>query len=278
MASKRYFTNPRQYHFSCGMSEAGILKLNDLVVGFERHGSMHVHEYFTQIFFVLEGKISIVTENEARKFIPGECCILPCGMQHQVNAADGVGLAHMLDLRILHHPPSALSRYVERQSMYPRGRMKIEVLLEGAARLRDHAQELSDDSVIHPGMLSVLWQFLFLSYQNPSDHPDLRSALDPRVAIVESMMRDRLHELHTVEELAAQVQLSRSQLSRLYVKAFGVSPAERYRDLRLNRACELLRATTLSVSQIAESCGFENANHFSRVFKQKRGMPPSAYR
>jgi transcriptional regulator GlxA family with amidase domain len=58
----------------------------------------------------------------------------------------------------------------------------------------------------------------------------------------------------------------------------GEAPAEYHLNLRLEKACELLRDTNQSVRQIAEDIGFKNQNHFSAFFKRKTGHSPSAYR
>jgi len=48
-------------------------------------------------------------------------------------------------------------------------------------------------------------------------------------------------------------------------------------EVRVERACRLLRDSTLSVSQIAYTCGYANLSNFNRQFKQITGMPPRDY-
>ena len=47
---------------------------------------------------------------------------------------------------------------------------------------------------------------------------------------------------------------------------------------RLSMATELLQNTPLSIGEISFECGFENQTHFSRVFKEKMGIPPQQFR
>ena len=72
--------------------------------------------------------------------------------------------------------------------------------------------------------------------------------------------------------------LSRSQLTRLYAKYLGIGPAERLRQLRIEKAREMLRGSTLSIKQIAHVCGFTCPNHFCRVFQQVTGGTPTSFR
>ena len=50
------------------------------------------------------------------------------------------------------------------------------------------------------------------------------------------------------------------------------------RCLRMDRAKQLLLAGELSVAQVADAVGFADPYHFSRVFRQHEGMPPTEYR
>lgn len=49
-------------------------------------------------------------------------------------------------------------------------------------------------------------------------------------------------------------------------------------DYRLSEAESLLRRTNESVTTVARGCGFDNLSYFTRRFRAKYGMPPSAYR
>ena len=69
--------------------------------------------------------------------------------------------------------------------------------------------------------------------------------------------------------------LSAPSLQRAFERQFGVSPKQYLTRLRMNRALELLSENTLSVKEIAFSCGFTDEKYFSRAFKAKYGCPPS---
>lgn len=65
----------------------------------------------------------------------------------------------------------------------------------------------------------------------------------------------------------------RKQFTRLY----GMPPHRYILELRIRRAMQLLADGILSVSAVAEQCGFSSVYHFSRAFKCRVGIPPNEY-
>lgn len=87
-----------------------------------------------------------------------------------------------------------------------------------------------------------------------------------------------LNEPLRVSTLSALSGLSVSLYSSLFKCATGYAPIEFFIRLRMQRACELLRETTLSVKEIAAVLGYSDAFYFSRIFKSVNGVAPSYYR
>ena len=90
-------------------------------------------------------------------------------------------------------------------------------------------------------------------------------------------------ELHyqqelTVEEIAGACQLNRSYFSKLFKEKKGCPPQEYLIRLRLSKAADLMKNTTVSIGDISASCGYPNQLHFSRAFKQRYGLPPREWR
>lgn len=81
-----------------------------------------------------------------------------------------------------------------------------------------------------------------------------------------------------VEMLGQEVGISRAHLHRKMKDMIGVSPSDFIRNIRLRKACELLKDTDNDVTQIAYSIGFTSQTHFSTAFKKFMGVSPSEYR
>lgn len=83
---------------------------------------------------------------------------------------------------------------------------------------------------------------------------------------------------YDVNMLAEKIGMSRSGFQHLYKKIFGVSVMEDVVESRIARAKKLLRATNLSVKEIAEKSGYTNEYSFMRQFKERVGLTPTQYR
>lgn len=81
-----------------------------------------------------------------------------------------------------------------------------------------------------------------------------------------------------IEDMAEAVGLSRTVFYERIRNLMGVSPSDFLRQLRMQRACQLVAASKLSFSQIAYSVGFADPKYFTKCFKKYTGMTPSEYR
>ena len=81
----------------------------------------------------------------------------------------------------------------------------------------------------------------------------------------------------SVDDIANAVGISRSHLYRVFIANLNQSPIDYLTEYRINEACELLKNSNLSISQIAVSVGFFDQFYFSRVFKKIKKIPPSKY-
>lgn len=82
----------------------------------------------------------------------------------------------------------------------------------------------------------------------------------------------------TVADIAQFAGMHRSHLSSRFKHSFGMSPREYLIKLKMERAGEMLRSRTLSVTDISLSLGYTDLYTFSRAFSTYYGMSPSNYR
>ena len=82
----------------------------------------------------------------------------------------------------------------------------------------------------------------------------------------------------TVGEVARETGFSVSRFSHLFHEVFGESFIDTFTRLRCEEAGRLLQTTSLSVAQVAQTCGFGTSSHFTHIFKLRTGFTPLEYR
>ncbi|MDJ0626612.1 MAG: helix-turn-helix domain-containing protein [Rhodobacter sp.] len=93
-----------------------------------------------------------------------------------------------------------------------------------------------------------------------------------------TLMEANLTHCLSVSEIAAKLVLPTWKLNRLFNRYLHSSPTSYYVSLRLARARDMLRNTTLLVGDVAAECGYGNADVFSRAYREQFGTTPSTDR
>ncbi len=101
---------------------------------------------------------------------------------------------------------------------------------------------------------------------------------DPVVRRAMQCLVEQISTIASVEEWAAKSGVSRRVLERKFQTHLGRSPHAMIRHERIERAKRLLTTTDLSVSVIAEHCGFQSNERLTVNFRELVGVPPAIYR
>ena len=90
--------------------------------------------------------------------------------------------------------------------------------------------------------------------------------------------REHLPEGIGVNDVAAALHISPSQLRRVFLRVRGESPKRAFMRTTIEEACRLMAQTTLSLKEVAAHCGFRGFSEFYRSFKKSTGQSPSYWR
>ena len=82
----------------------------------------------------------------------------------------------------------------------------------------------------------------------------------------------------SLENLAGRVAINKNYLSTRFHRETGTTVTDYINRIRVQRAADMLGKTAFSMQDIAERCGFADANYFSRIFKKINGTSPNEYR
>ncbi|MGG4479519.1 helix-turn-helix domain-containing protein [Paenibacillus illinoisensis] len=93
-----------------------------------------------------------------------------------------------------------------------------------------------------------------------------------------SYMEDHYLEPLTLEGIASKSNISVRHLNRIFRSYYQMTPIAYMLTLRLERACSLLKHSSLTITQISYECGFNDSNYFTRQFRKAYGVSPKVYR
>ncbi|OOF42105.1 DNA-binding transcriptional regulator AraC [Rodentibacter rarus] len=139
------------------------------------------------------------------------------------------------------------------------------------------AQESESNDLLKKEMSSALLEYLLMkcvSVENAKESPPI----DSRILRVCDLILENLSQNFSVEYFANQVFLSESRLSHLFKQSLGVGLIQWREQQRISEAKKLLYFSTLSISKIAKSLGYEDSLYFSKIFKKHTALSPSQFR
>lgn len=90
----------------------------------------------------------------------------------------------------------------------------------------------------------------------------------------------RMHYMEgiSLEEAADALNITPEYLSMLFKREMGMNFSVFLKEFRISHAKRLLKGTDMKVYEIAEACGYNNSNYFTKVFKEVTGISPADYR
>ena len=105
-------------------------------------------------------------------------------------------------------------------------------------------------------------------------HPIETSAFKRKIAEITALNKNNL----TLGALCELSGYSPTHFERLMLKHFGCSGVEYFNKMKLERICNLLKTTDLTLKEIAEKLEFYDTSHLNTFFKKRMGITPAKYR
>jgi LacI family transcriptional regulator len=107
---------------------------------------------------------------------------------------------------------------------------------------------------------------------------DVLAIEDRDLALAVRFIREHACEGITVEDVLANVPLSRSVFERRFARLFGRTPKAEILRARLDRVKQLLAGTDIPLKQISMKVGFTHPEYMNVIFKERTGQTPGQYR
>lgn len=114
-------------------------------------------------------------------------------------------------------------------------------------------------------------------YQEKFDR-DKRTPNKGAVEKAIQLMQENIEKTITLNDMASFAKLSVTHFSALFRKKTGHSPIEYFNHLKIQKACQYLIFTTLTIKELSRNVGVDDQYYFSRMFTRLMGVSPSEYR
>ena len=153
-------------------------------------------------------------------------------------------------------------------------------LNEEIVRMYRHAITIAQEQRIGyqqmlAGIANVIQGFAYALHRH-NTFEDQEAAQQIQKAKV--IMMEKFGQGVSPTDVADAINMGYSKFRRLFKAYTGYAPLQYIQELRLQRSKELLLNTNLSLTEIADEVGYDNADYFSTAFKKKNRVTPAAYR
>lgn len=126
-------------------------------------------------------------------------------------------------------------------------------------------------------LVTQLLVYLSRNYvvQSLSERENVKRKKDlERLNVVLSYIHSHYTERISNTELAEMICLSEDRFGHLFRESVGKAPLQYINDMRLQSAMNLLKTNEYTVTEVAEVAGFQDYNHFGRLFRKRYGYTP----
>ncbi|MBQ6897393.1 MAG: helix-turn-helix domain-containing protein [Clostridia bacterium] len=230
----------------------------------------HYHSLF-EIYFMLEGSCTYFIDNKVYNVQAGDIVIIPGGTIHHTKY-ENIRHSRVLLNCTEKYIPSVFSQeltednYLYRSHFLSEEAKKIFEKIEAEYKLNDN---LSDGILIC--QTHALFYLLMRNKDSCITIDDGNSVIEKAVVYIRENFRSDI----SLSLLAKEFSVSPEHFSRSFKKETGLGFSKYLNSLRLQYAEQLLRSDAAqNITQIAERCGFEDSNYFSKKFKEIYGVSP----
>jgi len=261
---------------------------------------LHRHEYM-QVNYIYRGSGKHFIQNYGFNIIKGDIFVIPPYVPHRISAGadDDIGIYEFefepdfinqsfsdientetfLDFAYIEPFLVSESHIKPRLNLTGRTQMEVEAILREA--LEEYQKKESGYVLLVKSLLLKLLVLVGRAFtrhlQDAEPQPLFGHQRNAILGAVQYISEHYQEELST-DEIAQKFMLSPSYFRYLFKSITARTFTEHVNMIRINKAIEMLKTTDMRVLDISCETGFNNVNHFNKVFRQQTGVTPRQYR
>lgn len=252
---------------------------------------MHGHEDFSELVIVLEGSAVHLVNEERFDIQKGDVFVMGQGITHGYTSPKNFRICNVMfrpesllagdyDIKqyagfhalfLLEPYFNTTHGFQSRLSLSPDVFIEAEKLID--ITINEYAGERPGKETLLLAYFMQLVVLLSRTYDTFKKHKEI-DGIASAAALMESSYMDDI----SIERLLMVSHYSQRHFIRLFSETYHTTPQKYLLGIRIRHAGSLLRDSTMRITEIAISCGFNDPNYFSRVFKKHTGLTPNQYR
>ncbi len=254
---------------------------------------LHTHE-FCELVVVYSGSGEHYLKNDHNIVKTGDVFIINDNIPHGYRNVNDLCLVNLIfDMSLIDNSLLALSRFPAFQAFFmlqayfPNRNNENNALSLDSEKLSiimNLVDRIEEEQILKKEGFQMMITSLFMEivallvrYYSELNKNNSNSQI-MRLATVFSVLAEDCSKPWTRQELANLARMSISTFNRAFHDIVNCSPIEYLLRLRLQKACALLHKNDISISEIANKCGFKDSNYFCRQFRKRMNYSPKEYR
>lgn len=268
--------------FGCALTN----RISELSLHNARPIPWHTHDE-TEVVCCIKGALTYEFDRRLSVTIPSGCfLVIPRGLCHRL--ANGIdGPCRRLSIYLNHRPLEAngisafsAAEYRELLALLLKKRLRAQNFTSDTAANLDRIA----NSVVRENLslLDKAKMRMFIAYALMDFATGKTSApAKPQVRLVGEAVRwmeSHYAEKITLAQLTTFMGYGKTRFIELFKQHTGLPPLEWLTRLRVEKACQLLKADNRTIADVARHVGFDDPVFFARTFRKHIGIPPSRFK
>lgn len=243
--------------------------------GGESHGAW-------ELLFLESGHLRVMVDGDLYTLSPGELILYPPHAFHTVSISSDSTvsvISFVTSSNTLYNLTGRLlvlssEAQEDLQKIIVYGKSLIESYREGDVHGTAFRQEVPATDIQR---LANQLELFLLGLCNSETRSNSKNFKDAQFAALTDYLKANMDKNFTLEDISDGCTISVAQLQKLCRKYCGCGPVTYFISLKIGAAKQMMKDSSLNITQIAERLGFSSVHYFSKLFKSKTGMSPSEF-
>lgn len=253
--------------------------------------SVHVHNYH-QLTIVTHGNANLIVNNFSCKVNAGSVYVVSNYAPHHLESANNLEVVNILfnldDL--MQHAGSlqqnegfrSLFVFQASTSLYERPSNILKLSYEGIQEILHlidmMLEELNKDAPGQDIVIQSYFMILITYLSRQFDVKDERNQDPYAFYLLIEHINQNFSQNYTLSDLTRISSLNERLLRSMFMKKYHCSPMQYITHVKMEKAKYYLITSDMNITEIADACGYDDSNYFSRKFKQEFGVSPRDFK